>query len=134
MKFNPLNELKQRILEAGGFCNSHAHFDRAGTVTEKDLKETVNNHLFEKWKLVDQFKRTATQSDYYENFSYALTLQRQSGVSSALSFVDVDFVCEYRALNAALFAKDLANFLSIDLKIACQTLKGVVDHKARDLL
>ena len=134
MKYNPLDELKRKIIEAGGFCNSHAHFDRAGTVTEEDLRETVNNHLFEKWTLVDRFKSSATQSDYYENFSYALTLQKQAGVTSALSFVDVDFVCRYHALNASIFAKDLAKFLNIDLKIACQTLKGVVDPRARELI
>ena len=46
-------ELKKRIIASGGFCNSHAHFDRAGTISQEDLKETVNNHLFEKWKHVD---------------------------------------------------------------------------------
>ena len=134
MKYNPLEELKKRIIAAGGFCNTHAHFDRAGTITPEDLNETVNNHLFEKWTLVDQFKSSATQSDYYENFSYALTLQERAGVSSALSFVDIDPVCKYHALNASVNAKDLAKFLGIDLKIACQTLKGVIDSQPRQLL
>jgi len=134
MKYDPLNELKKRIADAGGFCNAHAHFDRAGTITPEDLKETVNNHLFEKWTLVDKFKSSASQTDYYENFSYAISLQIQCGVSSALSFVDIDFVCKHHALNASLHAKDLAKFLSIDLKIACQTLKGVTSAEARDLI
>jgi len=134
MRFNPLSELKKRIIASGGFCNSHAHFDRAGTISYEDLKDTVNNHLFEKWKLVDKFKRQATRTDYYQNISYALTQQSKSGVSSCLSFVDVDPVCEYRALDAAINAKELAAFLGIELKIACQTLKGVVDVQSRRLL
>ena len=134
MRFNPLNELKKRIIESGGFCNSHAHFDRACTISREDLKETVNNHLFEKWKLVDKFKRKATKADYYQNFSYALAQQSKSGVSSCLSFVDVDPICEYRALDAAISVKELATFLGIDFKIACQTLKGVIDIQSRRLL
>lgn len=134
MKYNPLDELKKRIMDAGGFCNAHAHFDRAGTITPEDLKETVNNHLFEKWTLIDQFKSKATQSDYYGNFLYALTLQTQCGASSALSFVDVDPVCKYHALNASLLAKDVAESLNFDLKIACQTLKGVINSQSRELL
>lgn len=132
--YNPLEELRIKIINNGGFCNSHAHFDRAGTVKAEDLKSSVNDHLFEKWKIIDEFKTNATVGDYYKNFLYALILQKESSVTSALSFVDVDPVCGYKALDAALQAKSLASSFNVDLKIACQTLKGVIGNKPRQIV
>ena len=99
MTYSPLQEMIEKIQKTG-FCNAHAHFDRAYTVTREDLKETVNNHLFEKWKLVDEFKKSAAME----------------------------------RLNAAIHAKVLAKQLGIDLRIANQTLKGVLIPEPRALL
>ncbi len=133
MTYSPLQEMLDKIYKTG-FCNAHAHFDRAYTVTREDLNETVNNHLFEKWKLVDDFKRTATFERYFTNFDKVLTRQKHFGVTAALSFVDLDPVCGERPLNAAIHAKDLAKELGIDLRIANQTLKGVLTPQPRALL
>jgi len=133
MMYSPLQELTNKIKKFG-FCNAHAHFDRAYTVTREDLDQTVNNHLFEKWKLVDDFKRSATMERYFINFDRALTNQKNFGVTSALSFVDLDPICGERPLNAAIHAKVLAKELGIDLRIANQTLKGVLSHEPRALL
>ncbi len=133
MTYSPLQEMVEKIQKTG-FCNAHAHFDRAYTVTREDLKETVNNHLFEKWKLVDEFKKSATMERYFTNFDRVLTAQKSFGVTSALSFVDLDPVCGERPLNAAIHAKVLAKQLGIDLRIANQTLKGVLTSEPRALL
>ena len=53
--FNPNELLIKKIKEKGGFINSHAHFDRAYTVTEENMEKVVNYHLFDKWKFVDKF-------------------------------------------------------------------------------
>ena len=133
MTYSPLQDLVDKIQKTG-FCNAHAHFDRAYTVTREDLKETVNNHLFEKWKLVDEFKQNATMERYFINFDKVLTKQKSFGVTSALTFVDLDPICGTNALEAALHAKVLAKSLGINLKIANQTLKGVLKREPRILL
>ena len=64
--FNPNHKLMQKIKEKGGFINSHAHFDRAYTVTEENMEKVVNYHLFDKWQFVDKFKKNAEVSIYIE--------------------------------------------------------------------
>ena len=66
MHYNPLSALVRRIGLHGGFVNSHAHFDRAYTIKRKMMNRT-NDHLFEKWEYVDNFKRHAKVGDYFEN-------------------------------------------------------------------
>ena len=52
------------------------------------------------------------------------------GVSAGLTFIDIDSVSEDRALKAALRAKEDWSHI-FKLKIACQTLQGVLDYPAR---
>ena len=133
--YNPLLDLKEKILAKGGFCNAHSHLDRAYSVKQKDLDYTVYKHLHEKWKLVDEYKRNSSEEDYYNHISLALFEQQTYGVTSCLSFIDLDEVCEERAINAALKAKEYSKkHLFIDFKIACQTLKGVLNQKSKKLL
>ena len=68
--------LKDKINQNGGFANAHAHFDRAYTLTEKDMQDVVYNQLEEKWRIVDGFKRSASVKEYYNNISLALDFQR----------------------------------------------------------
>ena len=133
--YNPLEKLKEKILSDGGFCNSHSHLDRAYSINEKDLDYTVYEQLHEKWKLVDEYKRNSSEEDYYNHIALALFEQKNFGVTSCLSFIDLDEVCEERAINAAIKAKKYAKeHLSIDFVIACQTLKGVLSKNSRMLL
>ena len=71
--FNPNDLLLQKIKRMGGFINAHAHFDRAFTVTEENMEKVVNYHLFDKWKFVDKFKKTADTQKYLNNISTAIT-------------------------------------------------------------
>ncbi len=129
--FNPLVDIWAEIHYNGGFVNSHAHLDRAFTINKKNI-EQINNHLFEKWRLVDSFKSRATVEDYYSNISRALESQKEFGVQAVLSFIDLDHICGTNALEAALLARD--TFKDIKLRIACQTLKGVLNKQSRSLI
>ena len=131
--WNPLNDLSAKIEGQGGFVNAHAHFDRAYSVSSGDFeKSQVNSHLFEKWKLVDQFKRTASEELYFNHITAALRHMSQQNVQASLSFIDCDPVCEMRAINAALRAKKYAaQELKMKFLLACQTLKGVLNPEAR---
>lgn len=132
--WNPLSRLVEKIKGHGGFVNAHAHFDRAYSVTLADFQQTqgVNSHLFEKWKLVDQFKKNADEQTYYMHIVAALESQHQQGVQACLSFIDCDEVAQTRALDAAIRAKKHASEkLKFRFLIACQTLKGVLEPSAR---
>lgn len=126
--WTPLVELAARIEQAGGFVNAHAHLDRAYTARQEDFTgQNVNAHLFEKWELVNQYKSTATDEVYHQHITRALQGQREQGVQAVLSFIDCDPVCDDRALTAAIRAKESYP----ELRIACQTLRGVRDKDAR---
>lgn len=70
---------------------------------------------------------------YYNNISKALINQISYGTTSCLTFVDLDYVSGFRAIEAANQAK--SDFKDqIDLKVACQTLKGVIDKRCYNML
>ena len=131
--FNPNEKLIQKIKEKGGFINAHAHFDRAYTVTEDNMEKVVNYHLFDKWEFVDKFKKTATPENYLENIISAIRCQINYGVKGALTFIDVDSVCGFKALEAAQKAKTIYKD-RFDLKICSQALKGVIRPEENRLL
>ena len=131
--FNPNNLLIQKIKEKGGFINAHAHFDRAYTVTENNMEKVVNYHLFDKWQFVDKFKREATSEEYLKNIVSAIRGQIDYGVKGALTFIDIDTVCGFKAIEAAQEAKRLYEG-KFDLKICSQALKGVIKPEENKLL
>lgn len=124
--WSPLEELNVDIYSSTGFVNAHAHLDRAYTVTPK-MMELTKHHLHEKWKLVDQIKRQRTVDDYASGIATALEMQKYYGVSHICSFIDIDDVVEFKALDGALLARDRIN--NIELLLACQTLKGVLNKR-----
>ena len=126
--------LENKIRKAGGYVNAHAHFDRAYTLSPKDLEDVVYNQLEEKWRLVDSFKRRADINRYLGNFIHALEDQHDYGVTACLSFVDVDPVCGDKAIIGGNLAKERANKLGIELVLACQTLKGVLIPSCRHII
>ena len=84
-----IKHLKNKIIEAGGFVNAHAHFDRAYTVHNFSDEER-KMHLHEKWKLNDKFKKSASINCYRKNIEAAVKQQIKFGVTSACTFVDID--------------------------------------------
>ena len=92
----------------------------------------TKNHLFEKWELVDQIKKTRSVDDYSEGIAKAIDMQKFYGVTSACTFVDIDPVVGYKALDGAISARN--SYPGFHLKIACQTLKGILDREAHDLI
>ena len=97
-----------------------------------DIFEKGNKHLFEKWQIVDNFKRNASESDYYSNIEAALESQMNFGVKRITTFIDIDTVVGQKAINAALVSKRYSKHkYGIDLKVASQTLKGVLKKEER---
>lgn len=126
-----LKKLKKKILDKGGFINSHSHIDRFNTCnlfTEEE--ETM--FLHEKWKLVDRVKQSSDFSSYYRRLAQALASQKEFGVSTILSFIDLDNIVQGKAINAAAAIRD--DTYDIKLMTACQTLKGVLDKENQKLI
>jgi len=132
--YDPLYELYDSVWQAGGFVNAHAHFDRAYTVNRKNMKDVVYNHLHQKWKYVDNYKKEASEDDYYNNIRNALLRQKEMLTTHCLSFIDVDPVVGYKALRAARRAKQFASHIGMNFNIACQTLKGIVPYECQVML
>ncbi len=130
---NPFDILDTKI-RAGGIVNAHAHFDRAYTLTKADMENVVYKQLEEKWRVVDKYKRNATTADYYKNITSALASQRGFGVKACLSFIDIDPVVKDKAITAAVQAKDFAKMYNMEFKIACQTLKGILNPTCRMMI
>ena len=98
------------------------------------MEEVVNYHLFDKWEFVDKFKKNANIDDYIKNMLSAVDQQIKCGVTAALTFVDIDSVCGFKAIEAAQVVKKEAKSKGFELKICSQALKGVLKPKENDLL
>tara|TARA_R110001592_G_scaffold58770_1_gene177834 strand:- start:2760 stop:3734 length:975 start_codon:yes stop_codon:yes gene_type:complete len=129
--WSPLEDLFKNIELAGGFVNAHAHLDRAYTVT-RDMMDLTKNHLYEKWKLVDEIKKLRTKADYKDDITIALRAQRDIGVTTICSFIDIDSVVGTKAIDGAELARNTVP--GIKALYACQTLKGVLDQENYNLI
>ena len=114
-----------KIKENGGFVNAHSHIDRANTASYFS-KDEQYAFLKEKWKLVDKIKNQSSISDYKDRMLKCIEDQKSFGVTALLSFIDIDDIAGFRAIDAACEIKQELDF---DFKIACQTLKGVLTPK-----
>ncbi|MEZ7766832.1 amidohydrolase family protein [Haemophilus parahaemolyticus] len=122
--------IRDEIIKKGGWVNAHAHADRAFTMTPEKITIYQNANLQQKWDLVDEIKRQSTVDDYYRRFSQAIELMISQGVTAFGTFVDIDGVCEDRAIIAAHKAREVYKS-DITLKFANQTLKGVIEPTAK---
>ena len=122
--------IRDEIIKKGGWGNSHGHADRAFTMTPEKITIYQNANLQQKWDLVDEIKRNSTVDDYYRRFSQAIELMISQGVTAFGTFVDIDAVCEDRAIIAAHKAREVYKS-DIILKFANQTLKGVIEPSAK---
>lgn len=124
--------LINKINHYQGFVNCHAHFDRAFTINKYSLKK-ADNLLVEKWQMVDELKKRSSQEDYYVRIKRSLDLMISQGVKVCASFIDIDPIVGFKAIKAAIKVKkeyrEKISFLIIN-----QTLKGVLDKKAREFI
>lgn len=127
---NPKEAVIARIKELGGWVNTHAHLDRAYSLTE-DTFSLTNSYLKEKWHLVDEMKRGSSVDDIYDRMERAVNYFLEQGTQAIGTFIDVDEVIEDRSMKAAQRLKD--NYgKDVELRFANQVLKGVIDPRARE--
>jgi len=126
---NPKKLVVEKIIKNGGWVNTHAHLDRAYSLTDETFKYT-NSYLKDKWSLVDDMKRNSSVDDIFRRMVKATELFIEQGTQAIGSFIDVDEIIEDRAIKAAQKLKDEYGKV-IEIRFANQVLKGVIDPKAR---
>lgn len=122
--WNPREALRRLIAAKGGFCNCHAHLDRAFSITEKDF-EMSQNSLREKWQLTDALKKESRYADtLLDRMQLFVETMIEQGVSVCRAYVDVDSTIRTNALDAALHVQKMyqGRFL---LQIAASPIKGL---------
>ena len=61
--------IEPAIMAAGGWVNTHAHADRAYTLSPDVLEMRRTCTLQQKWDALDALKRNSTEEDFYRRFS-----------------------------------------------------------------
>ena len=126
---NPKNLVLDQIQALGGWVNTHAHLDRAYTLTHDNFHYSYS-YLKEKWSLVDEMKARSSVDEIYARMAKAIEYFIAQGAQAVGSFIDVDDVIEDKALKAAMRLRE--NYSrDIEIRFANQVLKGVLDPKAR---
>ena len=114
--------IEPAIKKAGGWVNTHAHADRAFTLSPEILEMRRTHSLQQKWDALDRLKSESTEEDFYRRFSMFFELMIEQGCTACATFVDIDPQTEDRAIKAGLRAREhYAD--QITVKFANQTLK-----------
>lgn len=126
---DPKQLVIDKIKSYGGWVNTHAHLDRAYTLTPDNFQYTYS-YLKEKWHLVDEIKKASTVDQIYARMVKATEMLISQGAQAMGTFIDVDEKIEDKALKAAIKLRE--NYgKDIEIRFANQVLKGVIDPKAR---
>lgn len=126
---DPKQLVLDKIKSYGGWVNTHAHLDRAYTLSPDNFQYTYS-YLKEKWHLVDEMKKAATVDNIYARMAKATEMLISQGTQAMGTFIDVDEKIEDKALKAAIKLRD--NYgKDIEIRFSNQVLKGVIDPKAR---
>lgn len=122
--------LEPAIRKAGGWVNTHAHADRAFTLSPEVLEMRRRFTLQQKWDALDRLRQESTEEDFYRRFCTFFELMISQGCKACATFVDIDPLTQDRAIKAGFRAREhYAD--QITVKMVNQTLKGVIDPEAR---
>jgi cytosine deaminase len=123
-------EILHKIKEKGGWVNTHAHLDRAYTITKDNFHYTKAT-LQEKWELNNELKQKSTVTDIYDRMAYGIETMLKQNVTAVGTFIDVDHYIKDKAIKAA---EKIRSTFKNDLQIVYinQVHYGVLDKLARE--
>ena len=81
--------IEPAIMAAGGWVNTHAHADRAYTLSPDVLELRRTCTLQQKWDALDRLKRESTEEIFYRRFCTFFENQIKQGVTALATFVGV---------------------------------------------
>ena len=117
------------VKEKGGFKPLHAHFDKSHMVDASILRRAQFFTMQEKWALYIELKKLYTFENVYTRSEKSLLTLLDQGVKVARTFVDADQQVGQLCIDAMLELKHKYRD-QIDLEIAVQPLRGVLNPKA----
>jgi cytosine/adenosine deaminase-related metal-dependent hydrolase len=118
-------EILQKIKKKGGFVNTHAHLDRAFTITKENYK-LMNKLRGEKWKLNKNLRINSSSDEIYARMAKAVELLLSQGVQATASFIDVDPDIKDKSIKAAEKIKEKYG-KDIKLKFLNQSSYGILE-------
>src|SRR5687768_4140711 len=98
--FDMKQDLLARIKKNGGWSNTHAHIDRAYTITKENF-HLIDATIAEKWRLNDSIKRNSSVDDIYDRMAQAVESMIEQGVTTLGTFIDIDDVIKDKSIKAA---------------------------------
>ena len=98
--------IEPAIMKAGGWINTHAHADRAFTLSPEILEMRRTCTLQQKWDALDRLKAESTEEDFYRRFSLFFELMIKQGCKACATFVDIDPLTQDRAIKAGWRARE----------------------------
>lgn len=117
--------LLEKIKNHGGFVNAHAHFDKSYTISLDKLAYS-HTSINEKWKINNEIKKGFTEKDLVERISRAIENMIGQGVSTVMTFADVDSETGLKHLKATITARDMYKD-KITILVANQITRGILD-------
>lgn len=120
--------ITDKIKKRGGWVNSHAHFDRAYTLTKENFKLS-QIHFQKKWKLNREISKNSSVEDIYSRMAKATEKMLEQGVQAVGTFIDVYPLVKDKSIKAAQKLKEKYKN-DIEIKFINQTLQGVIEKDA----
>jgi len=127
--FDLKTHLLEKIKDAGGWTNAHAHIDRAFTITKENFY-LGSIDFQKKWELNQKISNESSQLEIYDRMAKSIEVMLSQGVTAMGTFIDVHPGVNDRAIKAASKIKDKYG-KDIELKFINQTLYGVLEPEAR---
>lgn len=120
----------RKLVESlGGFCNYHAHFDKAYLISKDNLKLSMVD-MQRKWALYKHLKENYTHEDLVERISRGVETMIAQGAAYCRTMVDADSTVKTLPTLAALEVKKKYAG-RIHFEIGVQPLQGVLDDESR---
>jgi len=133
---DPVDEpwnLRSRFLELvrqrGGWCNHHAHFDKAYLISPANLALGFAD-MEKKWELYRHLKENYTHEDLVERISRGLQTVLDQGSQYCRTMIDADSIVGLKPIHAAVEVKKRFSG-KIRFEIGVQPLEGVIDEATR---
>jgi cytosine/creatinine deaminase len=128
--WNMKSEFLRLIVENGGFCNYHAHFDKAYLISPENLRLSMVD-MQKKWAIYKHLKENYTREDLVDRIGRGVQTMIDQGAHYCRTLIDADSTIRTMGVEAALEVKKKFKN-KIIFEIGVQPLQGVIDDDSRE--
>lgn len=121
------SEIIEKIKQKGGWVNTHAHIDRAYTITKENFSLSQKLRS-EKWLLNDELRRNSTVDQIYDRMAQAVERMLEQGVTALGTFIDVDCNVKDKSIQAAIRIREKYE-KDITIKYLNQSSNGLFNEE-----